>query len=140
MRSDSNGRGQPAVVAEQLRKTYQLGELLRLEATVKAIVGRKPRAQTFEALRGVSFRAFPSECFGVGGANGSGKSTVLQILAGITLPSSGRMTIRGTVLPMLAVGAGFHLELTGRENSFLYGTILGLPRPVIENRLDGIAE
>jgi ABC-type polysaccharide/polyol phosphate transport system ATPase subunit len=95
--------------------------------------------QAFDALRGVSFEAYPGECFGIVGSNGSGKSTVLQILAGITLPSSGSMLVRGTVLPLLAVGAGFHLELTGRENSFLFGTILGLNRRVIESKLDAIA-
>src|SRR5690242_14755226 len=98
----------------------------------------KERAM-FEALRGVSFETYPGECFGIVGTNGSGKSTVLQVLGGITLPSSGAMTVRGSVLPLLAVGAGFHIELTGRENSFLYGTILGLDRRVIESKLDDIA-
>jgi ABC-type polysaccharide/polyol phosphate transport system ATPase subunit len=93
----------------------------------------------FEALRGVSFETYSGECFGIVGTNGSGKSTVLQVLAGITLPTSGSMVVRGTVLPLLAVGAGFHIELTGRENSFLYGTILGLERSVIESKLEDIA-
>jgi ABC-type polysaccharide/polyol phosphate transport system ATPase subunit len=110
-----------------------------LEATLRTLLRRSRGRPTFEALRGVSFSAYPGECFGIVGSNGSGKSTVLQILAGITLPTSGSMTVHGTVLPLLAVGAGFHLELTGRENSFLYGTILGLDRSVIESKLDDIA-
>jgi ABC-type polysaccharide/polyol phosphate transport system ATPase subunit len=135
---DRNNR-QPSVAAADLSKTYRLGELFRLEATIRAAMRRGKERQTFEALRGVSFEACPGECFGIVGTNGSGKSTVLQILAGITLPTRGSMSVRGTVLPLLAVGAGFHLELTGRENSFLFGTILGLERSVIESKLEDIA-
>ena len=73
--------------------------------------------QAFDALRGVSFETYPGECFGIVGSNGSGKSTVLQILAGITLPSSGSMLVRGTVLPLLAVGAGLpsRIDLKGEQ-------------------------
>jgi lipopolysaccharide transport system ATP-binding protein len=130
---------EPAVVARDLSKTYQLGELLRMETTLRVLLRRGPERTMFEALRAVSFEARPAECFGIVGTNGSGKSTVLQILAGITCPTSGSLAIRGTVLPLLAVGAGFHHELTGRENSFLYGTILGLDRQLIESKLDDIA-
>jgi lipopolysaccharide transport system ATP-binding protein len=135
MRSDVD----PSVAARNVAKTYRLGEALRLEGTIRAILGRSRERERFEALRDVSFTTQPGECFGIVGTNGSGKSTVLQILAGITAPSSGTMEVRGTVLPLLAVGAGFHLELTGRENSLLYGTILGLDRELIEGRLDRIA-
>ena len=128
-----------SVSARELGKTYRLGELLRLEATLRAVLGRGRDPVTFDALRDISFATYPRECFGIVGTNGSGKSTVLQILAGITPPTSGSMTVRGTVLPLLAVGAGFHPELTGRENSFLFGTILGLDRRVIEGKLDEIA-
>jgi ABC-type polysaccharide/polyol phosphate transport system ATPase subunit len=128
-----------AVVATALSKTYRLGELLRVEATLRVLLRRGAERNTFEALRGVSFEAHQGECFGIVGTNGSGKSTVLQLLAGITCPTSGSLTVRGTVLPLLAVGAGFHLELTGRENSFLYGTILGLDRRVVQGKLDDIA-
>jgi lipopolysaccharide transport system ATP-binding protein len=129
----------PSVAASELRKTYQLGELLRLEATLRTVLGRPSARPKFDALRGVNFEAYPRECFGIVGSNGSGKSTILQILAGITLPTAGTMKVAGTVLPLLAVGVGFHLELTGRENSFLYGTILGLDRHVIERKLGDIA-
>jgi len=130
---------EPAVVATNLSKTYRLGELFRIEATLRVLLQREADRNTFEALRSVSFEAWQGECFGIVGTNGSGKSTVLQVIAGITCPTSGTVAVRGTVLPLLAVGAGFHLELTGRENSFLYGTILGLPRRVIESKLDDIS-
>jgi ABC-type polysaccharide/polyol phosphate transport system ATPase subunit len=136
MRSDI----QPSVVADRLSKTYRLGELMRLEGTIRAILRRSREPQRFDALKEVSFSAYPGECFGIIGTNGSGKSTVLQVLAGITMPTNGSMTVRGSVLPLLAVGAGFHIELTGRENSFLFGTILGLDRELINSRLDQVAQ
>jgi lipopolysaccharide transport system ATP-binding protein len=139
MTSDEK-RPLPSVAAADLSKTYRLGELLRLEATLRAsFTWTREARPTLEALRGVTFEAYPGECFGIVGTNGSGKSTVLQVLAGITVPTSGSMMVRGSVLPLLAVGAGFHLELTGRENSFLFGTILGLDRRVIDGKLDAIA-
>jgi ABC-type polysaccharide/polyol phosphate transport system ATPase subunit len=110
-----------------------------METTLRALLRRPAQRSTFEALRGVSFEVLEGECFGIVGTNGSGKSTVLQVIAGVTCPTSGTVAVRGTVLPLLAVGAGFHHELTGRENSFLYGTILGLSRTVIEDKLDDIA-
>jgi ABC-type polysaccharide/polyol phosphate transport system ATPase subunit len=143
MRSDEERAeedGGATVVARELGKTYRLGELVRLERTLKRVMGKGRALETFEALDGVSFTTYPGECYGIVGTNGSGKSTVMQILAGITAPTAGSMTVRGSVLPLLAVGAGFHGELTGRENSFLYGTILGLQRKVINQRLDAIAE
>jgi lipopolysaccharide transport system ATP-binding protein len=135
MRSDET-----SVVADALGKTYRLGETLRLEGTARALLRMAREPQRFQALQDVSFSARRGECFGIVGTNGSGKSTILQILSGITLPTSGRMEVRGSVLPLLAVGAGFHHELTGRENSFLLGTILGLDRRLIVSRLDQIAE
>lgn len=133
------GEAVASVVARDVAKVYRLGEYLRLEGTIRAVLRRAREPQRFEALRGVSFETYSGECFGIVGTNGSGKSTVLQILAGITLPTRGEIEVRGTVLPLLAVGAGFHLELTGRENSFLFGTILGLDRDLINSKLDDIA-
>ena len=129
----------PSVIARDVAKTDRLGEYLRLEGTVRALLRRRREPERFEALRGVSFETQPGECFGIVGTNGSGKSTVLQVLSGITLPTRGEMMVRGSVLPLLAVAPGFHLELTGRENSFLFGTILGLDRALINSRLDDIA-
>src|SRR6202162_1123448 len=139
--SENGGRSAPlaSVVAADLSKTYRLGATFRMEAWLRGMVGRGGARQSFEALDDVSFEAYPGECLGIVGTNGSGKSTVLQLLAGITAPTRGMIGARGTVLPLLAVGATFHAELTGRENSVLFGTILGLSRRTISARLDEIA-
>jgi ABC-type polysaccharide/polyol phosphate transport system ATPase subunit len=129
----------PRISAMRVSKTYRLGEHLRLATTLARLARRGPSVEGFEALQDVSFDVYPGECFGFVGSNGSGKSTVLHVMAGITLPSSGSMLVRGRVLPLLAVGAGFHLELTGRENTVLFGTILGLDRRVIEDKIADIA-
>ena len=128
-----------SVVAEHLGKRYQLGEHLRIEAMARRLLGRQEQDR-FEALDDVSFAAYPGECLAIVGSNGSGKSTILQVLAGITAPTWGMIASRGTIMPLLAVGATFHPELTGRENSVLFGTILGLGRKTVLARLDRIAQ
>ena len=92
------------------------------------------------ALKDVDFTVAPGECVGVIGHNGSGKSTLLRLLAGVTGPSNGRVKVRGRVAPLIAVGVGFHQELTGRENVYANGTILGLSRAEIERRLPDIVD
>ncbi len=92
------------------------------------------------ALRDVSFKAEPGEVIGLIGRNGAGKSTLLKILTRITEPTEGRAMIRGRVGSLLEVGTGFHPELTGRENAFLNGAILGLSRAEIETQFDAIVE
>jgi len=134
-----SARDSARVSARNVSKVYRLGEHLRLANTLGRLVRRPSASDGFEALHDVSFDVRPGECFGIVGDNGSGKSTVLHVMAGITTPSSGSMLVRGRVLPLLAVGAGFHPELTGRENAVLFGTILGLERDVIAQRIDDIA-
>jgi len=90
------------------------------------------------ALRGVSCRVEPGEVVGILGANGSGKSTLLKVLARITEPTRGRAEIRGRVGSLLEVGTGFHPELTGRENIYLNGAILGMRRSEIARKFDEI--
>ena len=98
------------------------------------------RRRGLEALADVDFTVYRGESFGIVGTNGSGKSTLLQILAGTTLPTGGDDGGHGRVLPLLAVGTGFHPELTGRENVTLFASSLGIPRSVIEARMDAVAE
>jgi ABC-type polysaccharide/polyol phosphate transport system ATPase subunit len=92
------------------------------------------------AVRGVNVDVSRGECIGVIGRNGSGKSTLLQMLAGVTAPTEGRVSVTGRVAPLISVGVGFHQELTGRENVYLNGTILGLTRSQIDRKFDEIVE
>lgn len=99
---------------------------------------RQPSHRDFWALSGVTFEVGKGEVIGVIGRNGAGKSTLLKILSRITAPTEGCVTIRGLVGSLLEVGTGFHPELTGRENVFLNGAILGMKRREIERRFDEI--
>src|SRR3954470_20292743 len=105
----------------------------------------RPRRQQaareeFWALQDVSFEVQPGEVLGVIGCNGAGKSTLLKILSRITKPTTGRATIRGRAGSPLEVGPGFHPELTGRENVYLNGSILGMTRPEIRRKFDAIVQ
>ena len=137
-----NGDRPVAVRAAGIRKRYRLGELSSLGQTVGRLRGRSRAvdAPVFEALAGVDFEVHRGDAFGIVGTNGSGKSTMLQILAGTTLPTGGEMEVHGRVIPLLAVGAGFHGELTGRENVTLFATSLGVPPEAIRTRMDAVAE
>src|SRR5205807_8879289 len=95
-------------------------------------------SSSFWALRDVSFDIKPGEVVGLIGRNGAGKSTALKILSRITEPTSGRAVIRGRVGSLLEVGTGFHNELTGRENVYLNGSILGMTRREIARKFDEI--
>lgn len=96
------------------------------------------RREDFWALSDVSFDVSQGEALGIIGHNGAGKSTVLKILTGIMKPTSGRVRTRGRVSALIEVGAGFHPEMTGRENIYLNGTILGMTKAEIDRKLDAI--
>jgi lipopolysaccharide transport system ATP-binding protein len=99
-----------------------------------------PKREAFWALRDVSFTVQPGERVGIIGRNGAGKSTLLKILSRITDPSEGRLGIRGRVASLLEVGTGFHPELTGRENIYLNGAVLGMGRAEIKRKFDEIVD
>jgi lipopolysaccharide transport system ATP-binding protein len=132
-----------AIECVDLRKTYILGEELSLQKSLAQLPLIGPRfgtpPQTLDALDRLSFSIEVGAFFGIVGPNGSGKSTLTQVISGIGVPDGGRVAVRGRVLPLLEVGAGFHAELTGRENVRLLGTILGLDPREIEAATPAIA-
>jgi ABC-type polysaccharide/polyol phosphate transport system ATPase subunit len=96
--------------------------------------------ETFPALRDVSFDVAAGQTFGIIGRNGSGKSTALKLVAGITKPSSGTVVVRGRISALIELGAGFHPEISGRENVFINGIMLGLTRREVQERFDEIVD
>src|SRR5689334_18621239 len=96
--------------------------------------------ETFPALTDVSFTVARGSTYGVIGRNGSGKSTALKLVAGITKPTSGRVTVQGRISALIELGAGFHPEISGRENVFINGIMLGLTKRDIQRRFDEIVE
>jgi ABC-type polysaccharide/polyol phosphate transport system ATPase subunit len=133
------------VEVEHVSKRYVLGERLNareaLSAAAARAIGRSSSpSREIWSLRDVSFSLKDGEALGIVGANGAGKSTVLKILANITAPTIGVSRTRGRVAALLEVGTGFHPELTGRENIYLNGTILGMSRSDITRRFDQIVD
>ncbi len=136
-----------ALHIETLGKRYRIGRrepyavlresIMRLP---KTLLGRTylPPQEEIWALRNVTFSVSPGEVVGIVGRNGAGKSTLLKLLSRITEPTQGRARIRGRVGSLLEVGTGFHPELTGRENVFLNGTLLGMRRLEVKQRFDAI--
>lgn len=94
--------------------------------------------QTFWALKDVNFEVYKGEVIGIIGRNGSGKSTLLKIISGLFRPSEGEISVKGRIVPMLELGSGFDPELTGRENVFLNGAILGYTETFLKERFDDI--
>ena len=132
--------GDVAVRAESLWKNFRLYHERNQFLKAAILRGRRARYEEFWALKDVSFEVPTGTTFGVIGHNGSGKSTLLKTLTGILVPDQGSVKTVGRVSALLELGAGFHPELSGRENVFLNGAILGLKRKEIEKRFDDIVE
>jgi ABC-type polysaccharide/polyol phosphate transport system ATPase subunit len=109
------------------------------EAAVR-FVKRDHSYESILALDGVTFTVSPGEIFGVIGPNGAGKSTLMKIIARVLPPSSGRVIVRGSVAPMIELGAGFNPEFTARENVIIYGALLGRDPKFMRERVDVIVE
>ena len=135
----------PIIEVSHLTKEYQLGHINSLKENVLNTfrrLGGKPvqKREDFKALDDVSFSIEQGEVVGIIGHNGAGKSTLLKHLANISKPTKGQVIIRGSVAPLIEVGAGVNPELTGRENIYLNGAILGIPKKIIQQKMYEIIE
>lgn len=143
-----------AVKAENISKLYRLDSNVELGRTLRDVItdsarrlnpfsktnskSRNGSNSSFQALDNISFEVRPGEIVGIVGRNGAGKSTLLKVISRVTEPTAGRVQIYGRVGSLLEVGTGFHPELSGRENIFLNGSILGMSRAEIERKFDEI--
>ena len=142
-----------AITVDDIGKAYQIGHQRQRSSSIRdAVTGVFSRAlrrfrepgggdattETFWALRNISFEINPGEVVGIIGRNGAGKSTLLKVLSRITEPTEGVARIRGRLASLLEVGTGFHPELTGRENIYLNGSILGMKKAEIDRKFDEI--
>lgn len=149
--------GQPIIEIDNVSKEYRLGAIggktlnAEIQSKLAKLMGKEdPNSkigerkndsnERFLALDGVSFTVNQGEAVGIIGHNGAGKSTLLKLISRVTAPSGGEIRLRGRVASMLEVGTGFHPELTGRENVYLNGAILGMTKAEIDRKFDEIVE
>lgn len=130
----------PRIVVDDVHKDFKLRHTHSIKETFVAAIKRKPLTTDFHALDGVSFEIGEGEAVALLGFNGSGKSTMLKLISGVLTPDEGRVLTRGRVAGLIEVGAGFHPDLSGRENIFLNAAILGMSKKETEERYDQIVE
>lgn len=134
----------PILEVKNITKKFSIGKnnqpYLSLRESLFSFVKRTPKSEDFLALSDISFNVNQGDSLAIVGKNGAGKSTLLKILSKITPPSSGKIICRGRIASLLEVGTGFHPELTGRENVYLNGSILGLKRIEIKEKFDEIID
>jgi len=135
---------EPIIEIKGISKKYFISHerqsYLSLRDSITSVFNKKNTSEEFWALKDISFDIFPGDSVGIIGKNGAGKSTLLKILSKITPPTKGKILSRGRIASLLEVGTGFHPELTGRENVFLNGSILGMKRKEIQSKFDEIID
>lgn len=134
----------PILESENISKKFRIqhlqGGYLSLREKIQTLFSNHQKSEDFWALQDISFKVAPGESVGIIGRNGAGKSTLLKILSKITPPSKGRIISRGRIASLLEVGTGFHPELTGRENIFFNGSLLGMKKKEIGEKFDAIVD
>jgi lipopolysaccharide transport system ATP-binding protein len=131
---------QHAIVVTDLHKQFALSHSGANSLKTRLLWFRRQKIEQLHVLRGLSFHVGKGECVAVVGRNGAGKSTLLGLLARVYKPTSGELQVNGRLAPLLELGAGFHPDLTGIENIFFNGVILGLTRKEIAGRMDTIID
>jgi len=129
----------PVVIFNGVGKRFKKERKLLLKEALVDIF--KPgKSEYFWALKEISFSLKRGDTLGIIGKNGTGKSTILKLIAGVMFPDEGKVTVHGNIAPLIELGAGFHFELSGRENIYLNGVILGLTRSEIDKRFGSIVK
>ncbi|WP_084075414.1 ABC transporter ATP-binding protein [Demequina sp. NBRC 110052] len=132
---------EPSVIVDGVVKRFRIRHVRSLkEIASRAIRGKSEERNEFTALHDISFEIPPGQIVGLIGFNGSGKSTLLKCISGVLTPDEGMVGLRGRVAGLIEVGAGFHPDLTGRENVYLNGAILGMSKEEIDAAFDSIVE
>lgn len=133
---------EPAIIVKDVKKSFRipLDKVSGIKQIIVNVFKRKKGYREFNALNGVSFEIQKGEFFGIVGRNGSGKSTLLKILAGVYTPDSGGVAVNGSLTPFIELGVGFNPELSGRENVFLNGALLGFSRKEMGEMYDDIVD
>nr|WP_074434805.1 ABC transporter ATP-binding protein [Beduini massiliensis] len=123
-----------------IRFTMSSDKILSLKEWVTALLSNKVKMNEYWALKDVSFSVAKGDVLGIVGRNGAGKSTLLKIISGIVGSTKGSVTVNGNIVPMLELGSGFDFDLTGRENVYLNGAILGYSKSFLKEKFDDIHE
>jgi teichoic acid transport system ATP-binding protein len=129
-----------SIAFQNVDKYFYLQHQKTIKELVHAIFKKQKTLERIHALRNLSFEIGKGETVGIIGKNGAGKSTLLKLIAGVSSPTNGKVQINGKVAPLIELGAGFHPELSGRENVFLNGVILGMKEKQIEEKFQSIVD
>lgn len=127
-----------AIKIDHVSKLFHRQKQRTFKELIPALVGGESAVETFWALQDINLEIKKGETVGIIGPNGSGKSTLLKLIAGVSKPTKGSITVNGRIAPLIELGAGFHPELTGRENVMLNGVILGMTKKEVEAKFEEI--
>ena len=131
---------QIAISIKEVSKLFRLQKQRTFKELLPALAGGEKAVESFWALKDINLEIKKGETVGIIGPNGAGKSTLLKLMAGVTKPTKGEITINGDIAPLIELGAGFHPELTGRENVTLNGVILGMSKQQVAEKFSEIVD